>query len=127
VVITGLNAAIFIQCGKGGIRTLGTREGTHAFQACQLSHSCTFPKWHANIGKQVFLSKKFLSTFLLEEKWQKKLWLQIICYKFSSIPLFGKQLTMFKQLLSLPFHSAEFILRKLFEAVCSRCLFQKAN
>jgi hypothetical protein len=31
-------------CGKGGIRTLGTVTRTHALQACQFNHSCTFPK-----------------------------------------------------------------------------------
>jgi hypothetical protein len=30
--------------GKGGIRTRGAVTGTHAFQACQFNHSCTFPK-----------------------------------------------------------------------------------
>ncbi len=30
--------------GEGGIRTLGTRKRTHAFQACSLSHSDTSPK-----------------------------------------------------------------------------------
>ena len=29
--------------GEGGIRTLGTRKRTHAFQACSLSHSGTSP------------------------------------------------------------------------------------
>jgi hypothetical protein len=47
---------------------------------------------------------------------QKKHWLQIICYKFSSIPLLGKKLASLRQFPSLPFHYAEFILRKLFEA-----------
>ncbi|SVA03522.1 uncharacterized protein METZ01_LOCUS56376 [marine metagenome] len=32
-----------INSGEGGIRTLGTRERTHAFQACSLSHSDTSP------------------------------------------------------------------------------------
>jgi hypothetical protein len=29
--------------GEGGIRTLGTFDRTHAFQACSLSHSDTSP------------------------------------------------------------------------------------
>ena len=36
---------IRVKCGgEGGIRTLGTRKRTHAFQACSLSHSDTSPK-----------------------------------------------------------------------------------
>ncbi len=31
-------------CGEWGIRTLGTLSGTHAFQACSLSHSDNSPK-----------------------------------------------------------------------------------
>ena len=35
---------IRVKCGgEGGIRTLGTRKRTHAFQACSLSHSDTSP------------------------------------------------------------------------------------
>ena len=30
--------------GWGEIRTLGTDEGTHAFQACAIDHSATHPK-----------------------------------------------------------------------------------
>lgn len=37
-------------CGKGGIRTRGTVAGTHAFQACQLNHSCTFP-WRLGLNR----------------------------------------------------------------------------
>src|SRR5690242_3587077 len=36
-------AADMTTSGKGEIRTLGTLSGTHAFQACQLNRSCTFP------------------------------------------------------------------------------------
>ena len=40
--------------GEGGIRTHGTLSGTHALQACQISHSCTSPGsiFVVNIAKE---------------------------------------------------------------------------
>ena len=35
--------AIIDSGGETGIRTLGTREGTHTFQACALNHSAISP------------------------------------------------------------------------------------
>ena len=40
---------ILTNCGEGGIRTLGTREGTLTFQASPIDHSGTSPiclKYH---------------------------------------------------------------------------------
>src|SRR5690606_814469 len=33
----------FFDCGERGIRTLDTLSGIHAFQACQINHSCISP------------------------------------------------------------------------------------
>jgi hypothetical protein len=63
------------------------------------------------------MKEKYPSTFLDARKVAKETWLKIFCYKFSSIPLLGKQLATLKQFPSLPFHSTEFILRKIFKAV----------
>ena len=56
------------------------------------------------------------STFLGARKVAKETWLKIFCYKFSSIPLLGKKLPTVRQFSSLTFHSAEFILHKIFKA-----------
>ncbi len=36
--------------GEGGIRTLGTREGTRDFQSRTLSHSATPPVGHTSVN-----------------------------------------------------------------------------
>lgn len=36
---------IILLGGNGGIRTPGRLAATHAFQACSIDHSDTFPKW----------------------------------------------------------------------------------
>ena len=38
-------------CGERGIRTPGTVPGTHAFQACQINHSCTSPIFYRHCLK----------------------------------------------------------------------------
>ena len=49
--------------GESGIRTHGTCEGTHTFQACALNHSAISPKTYLNIIKiaqrSIFNMKNF--------------------------------------------------------------------
>src|SRR5690625_1920305 len=50
-------------CGEGGIRTLGTRKGTLAFQASPIDHSGTSPK-HASANIDLFYPL-FKASFVL--------------------------------------------------------------
>ena len=50
--------------GEGGIRTLGTRKRTHAFQACSLSHSDTSPSQSYEQNPERIPNRHIVSPFL---------------------------------------------------------------
>ena len=55
--------------GEGGIRTLGTGKGTHAFQACSIGHSDTSPyAFQQDCGVYAFFRGVTSLVFVLHKK-----------------------------------------------------------